>query len=301
MPPAKTEPASATPGLRRQLGALLAFAGLVALADLLAGPWTRADPRVAAAWTGGLVAAGATALGALPVLFSQRLSARSADAMLGFGAGVMLAATAFSLVMPALSAGRAQGLAPLGAALQVGLGVLLGAGAMLAAGRWVERRDAAAGPAADPARRRAALFVLAIALHNGPEGLAIGVASVGPGGDGGAASALVTGIALQDVPEGLVVALALRAAGHGRLASTLLGAATGLFEPVFALVGALAVGSSVLLLPAGLAFAAGAMLFATAHHAIPGAHEKGHATAATVGVVAGYVLMTVLDTAFASP
>lgn len=269
---------------RRALGAFIAAGGAWAL---LPPP---ADPRLAAAWAGGLVAAAATALGALPVLFSQRLSARVSDTLLGFGAGVMLAASAFSLVVPGLRAARALGYAPWAASAVVGAGIVLGALFLLAASRHAERSPRLAHHHA--ALRGAWLFVAAIALHNLPEGLAIGVAM---GGQADGARALVTGIAIQDVPEGLVVALALRAAGHGRGTAFGLGAASGLFEPLAALAGAAALSFSLALLPWGLAFAAGAMLFAVSHHVIPGAHAQGHAREASAGLIAGYVLMAVLD------
>jgi zinc transporter, ZIP family len=271
---------------RRALGALVAAGGAWALLPL------PADPALAAALRGGLVAAAATALGALPVVFSQQLSARVSDALLGFGAGVMLAASAFSLVVPGLRAARDLGHGTWGAGGIVAAGIVLGALFLLWASRHAEQSPRLARH--EPALRGAWLFVAAIALHNLPEGLAIGVA-VGGGAEG--ARALVTGIAIQDVPEGLVVALALRAAGHGRGAAFGLGAASGLFEPLAALAGAAALSVSLTLLPWGLAFAAGAMLFAVSHHVIPGAHAQGNARLATGGLIAGYVLMATLDNA----
>jgi ZIP family zinc transporter len=107
------------------------------------------------------------------------------------------------------------------------------------------------------------------------------------------------GIALQNVPEGLIVAVALRAAGYGRLRPALIGVATGLVEPVAAVIGALLVTVSAMLLPWGLAFAAGAMLFVISHEIIPESHRKGHEHHATVGLMLGFVLMLVLDSAFA--
>lgn len=269
---------------RRALGALVAAGGAWVL---LPQP---ADPRLAAALSGGLVAATATALGALPVVFAQRLSPRVSDTLLGFGAGVMLAASAFSLVVPGLRAARDQGHGAVSASAVVAAGIVLGALFLLWASRHAERSPRLAH--SEPALRGAWLFVAAIALHNLPEGLAIGVAL---GGSAHGAHALVTGIALQDVPEGLVVALALRGAGHGRGLSFGLGAASGLFEPLAALAGAAALSISAALLPWGLAFAAGAMLFAVSHHVIPGAHAQGNARLATAGLIGGYVLMAVLD------
>ncbi len=143
--------------------------------------------------------------------------------------------------------------------------------------------------------RRTWLFVFAIALHNLPEGLAIGVAY------GGAsplqAGTLTAGIAIQDVPEGLVVAMALLAAGYRRWLAVLLGMASGLVEPLGAVLGASVIGLSAGLLPWGLGFAAGAMLFVISHEIIPESHRKGHESWATGGLMIGFVLMMLLDTA----
>ena len=111
------------------------------------------------------------------------------------------------------------------------------------------------------------------------------------------ATALTTGIAIQDLPEGLVVAIALLAAGYGRLFSVGLGMASGLVEPIAAVVGAAAIGLSASLLPWGLGFAAGAMLFVISHEIIPESHRKGHEIYATCGLMLGFVLMMLLDTA----
>ncbi|MNT15947.1 zinc transporter ZupT [compost metagenome] len=145
--------------------------------------------------------------------------------------------------------------------------------------------------------RRTWLFVFAIVLHNIPEGLAIGVGYAG--NEGLRANALAIGIAIQDVPEGFVVAAALIAAGYGRGLAIALGIASGLVEPLGAVVGATVVGHSALLLPWGLGFAAGAMLFVISHEIIPESHRKGHEAFATAGLMTGFVLMMVLDTALA--
>jgi ZIP family zinc transporter len=143
--------------------------------------------------------------------------------------------------------------------------------------------------------KRAWLFVWAVALHNLPEGLAIGVAYAGV--DLGKANSLATGISIQDVPEGLVVALALRTVGYGRGISTALGVASGLIEPVAAVAGVALIGISAGLLPFALAAAAGAMLFVIANDVVPESHQNGHGTWASVALIFGFILMTVLDTA----
>ncbi len=282
--------------LRRWIGFAIMFAGLLALgvrfADYAAG-----EPVVRLALAGGMVAALATALGTVPVLLSQQLSERAQDTLFGFGAGVMLAACSFSLIIPGLDAARAGGAGPWGAGGIIGASILLGGAALLAMERLLPHEHFIKGVEGQVSRklRRTWLFVIAIALHNLPEGLAIGVAFAG--NDAARASALAAGIAIQDVPEGLVVAVALLAAGYRRSLAVGLGMASGLVEPVGAVIGAAVVAYSAALLPWGLGFAAGAMLFVISHEIIPESHRKGHEAFATGGLMLGFVLMMLLDTA----
>lgn len=287
---------------RRGIGlALVALGGLLLLGH--AWQFARNSPVVWQALLGGSMAALATALGTLPVLFSQRLSDRVQDTFLGFGAGVMLAASAFSLILPGLDAARnagAWGGGPWGAGGVMGAAILLGALALMALDKvlphehFIKGREGA-GLSAARKLRRTWLFVLAIALHNLPEGLAIGVAYAG--GDLVGANALAIGIAIQDVPEGLVVAVALLGAGYRRGVAAALGMVSGLVEPLGAVLGAIVVEYSALVLPWGLGFAAGAMLFVISHEVIPESHRKGHEAFATGGLMVGFVLMMLLDTA----
>jgi len=255
------------------------------------------NPHVSEALAGGLVAAGATALGTLPVVFSQTLSEKTQDIMFGFGAGVMLAASAFSLVVPGIAAASSLGHGPWGAASIVGGAILAGGAVLLLMDRLLPHEHFIKGKEGADAQklRRTWLFVFAIALHNVPEGLAIGVGFVG--NDPLRGTALATGIAIQDVPEGLVVAVALLAAGYGRTMAVSLGMLSGLVEPLAAVLGAAVVGWSAALLPWGLGFAAGAMLFVVSHEIIPESHRKGHEVYATAGLMVGFVLMMALDTA----
>lgn len=297
-PPASTgRHLPAGTGLRQWLGWAILLGGCLALLDMLHDHLIAQDPRLAGALLGGLMAAGATALGTLPVALSHPLSQRTNDTLLGFGAGVMLAACAFSLVMPALAVAGSQGFGPWGAGLLVGAGILLGGMVLLLIDRLMPHEHFIKGPEGRSSHslKRAWLFVLAIGLHNMPEGLAIGVAFGGP--DLLGAQALATGIAIQDVPEGLVVAMALRSVGYGRALAVALGVASGLVEPVFAVMGAAVVGLSAPLLPWGLAAAAGAMLYVISHEIIPESHRQGHEAFATTGLMLGFVLMMVLDTA----
>ncbi|MBP8229730.1 MAG: ZIP family metal transporter [Xylophilus sp.] len=255
------------------------------------------NSAVQGALIGGAVAALATALGTVPVMFSQRLSDRTQDSLFGFGAGVMLAACAFSLIIPGIAAARASGASAWGAGGVVGVAILLGGAVLLVMERLLPHEHFIKGVEGQSARtlRRTWLFVFAIALHNLPEGLAIGVGYAG--NDAVRASALATGIAIQDVPEGLVVAVALLAAGYKRALAVGIGMASGLVEPVGAVLGAAVVSYSAALLPWGLGFAAGAMLFVVSHEIIPESHRKGHEVYATAGLMLGFVLMMILDTA----
>lgn len=290
LPPAAT--------FRRLLGTGIVVLGLFAM---LQGLWQhlRSDypAPVFNAFLGGSMAAIATALGALPVLFSQRLSDRVQDSLFGFGAGVMLAACSFSLIVPAIGAAEAAGSGNWGSGLIVGGGIILGAALLLLMEHYLPHEHFIKGVEghAAIALRRTWLFVFAIVLHNLPEGLAIGVGYAG--NDSVRAAALAMGISIQDVPEGLVVAVALVSAGYKRSTAVLIGMASGLVEPVGAVVGAAVVSLSSALLPWGLAFAAGAMLFVISHEIIPESHRKGHEAFATGGLILGFVLMMLLDTA----
>ncbi|WP_051243379.1 ZIP family metal transporter [Azohydromonas australica] len=284
---------------RQRLGLLLFAAGCLAGGVLLWESLADWPPAVRQALLAGSLAAAATALGTLPVLLAQQSSTRTRDTMLGFGAGVMLAACAFSLTIPALNAAKSQGAGPWQAGGIVGGGIVLGALLLLALDRWLPHEHFIKGFERDNPRahalKRTWLFVFAVSLHNLPEGLAIGVAFAGT--NPVSAAALSTGIAIQDVPEGLVIALALQGVGYARGFSVLLGAVSGLIEPVGAVLGAAVIGLSAGLLPWGLAFAAGAMLFVISHEVIPESHRAGHEGHATMGLIIGFVLMMVLDTA----
>lgn len=289
-------PPSAT--LRRLLGLGIVVLGLFAM---LQSFWRMLQAQypepVFEAFLAGLMAAVATALGTLPVWFSQRLSERVLDSLFGFGAGVMLAAVSFSLIVPGIEVARTTGSGPWGAGAIAGGGILLGAAVLLLVERAVPHEHFIKGVEGQRAQtlRRSWLFVFAIVLHNIPEGLAIGVAYAGS--HTANASTLATGIAIQDIPEGLVVSVALIAAGYGRAVAIAIGMLSGIVEPMAAVLAAMVVGVSEQLLPWGLAFAAGAMLFVISHEIIPESHRKGHEAFATAGLMLGFVLMLLLDTA----
>jgi ZIP family zinc transporter len=295
---ADMQPRQARP-IREWIGFAIVAAGLL-VGVLQFWQFVRGDPLVWNALLGGSVAALATALGTLPVLFSQKLPERLQDTLFGFGAGVMLAASAFSLIIPGLAAAKNAAVFGGGnwaAGGVIGSAILLGGIVLMLMDRVLPHEHFIKGREGQAAKqlRRTWLFVFAIALHNVPEGLAIGVGYAA--NNGLRADALATGIAIQDVPEGLVVAVALLAAGYSRMFAVLIGMASGLVEPLGAVLGAAVVGHSAMLLPWGLGFAAGAMLFVISHEIIPESHRKGHEAFATSGLMIGFVLMMLLDTA----
>lgn len=258
---------------------------------------TRLDTPMGQALAGSAVAALATALGALPALFVRHISARWEDVMLGFGAGVMVAASCFSLILPGIEAGTGiLGSKPAGA-LIVATGLLLGALSLLLADRMVPHEHPAAGRHGPDwiQLRRVWLMVFAIALHNFPEGMAIGVGFAG--GDASVGIPLAAAIAIQDVPEGLVVAVALRTVAYAPWKAAAAGALTGLAEPLGAVVGVALTSGFAPFYPLGLGFAAGAMIWVVSHEIIPETHRKGHEQAATLGLIGGFMVMMLLDTA----
>lgn len=261
----------------------------------LAGSLSTMSPLIAALLA-TLFTAFATGMGALPILLTREVSARAQTAMLGFSAGVMLAASIFSLILPAIAAAGAMTGGKVGGVLLTSSAVLLGAGLLLIMDRVIPHEHAVQGVHGlhYEAMRRVWLFVFAITLHNIPEGLAIGVSFAGEGYSAGFPLAL--GIAVQNMPEGLAVALAMLTLNYTRAQSVLIGFATGLVEPLGALLGAGAIAVSSTLLPWGLGFAAGAMLFVISHEIIPESHRNGRETAATIGLFIGFVLMMSFDT-----
>lgn len=255
-----------------------------------------ASPYLHYALLGGAAGFATTALGALPALVLRGIPQKLEDSMLGLAAGMMLAASAFSLLLPGLEAGeKILGSASLGAGVVVS-GMTLGVLLMLGLDEFTPHEHDKTGPCGPGHERcgRVWLFVFAIALHNLPEGMAIGVSFAQ--GDMSVGLPLTTAIALQDIPEGLAVALALRAAGFAPSTAVLAAIGSGLLEPVGALLGAGLSSGLALAYPVGLGLAAGAMLFVVSHEVIPETHRNGHQTPATLGLMAGFALMMVLDT-----
>lgn len=263
--------------------------------------WFASQSAVLQAFLATCFTWGVTALGASLVFLLRSESRRVLDTMLGFTAGVMVAASFWSLLAPAKDYASGGSLPPW---IPVTFGFLLGA-AMI----WVVDRllphlhlDAPASEVEGVATewRRSTLLVTAITLHNVPEGLAVGVAfgaAATSGSDVAFVSActLALGIGLQNFPEGLAVSFPLRRAGLSGRRAFAWGQVSGMVEPVAGVIGALAVTMWLPLLPWALAFAAGAMIYVVFEEVIPEAHRGGFGDHATIGAIVGFATMTALD------
>ncbi len=239
----------------------------------------------------------ATAVGAIPALFIRKMNARFSDSALGFAAGMMLAASAFSLLLPGIAAASELADNRFLGSLTVVFGMAIGVLLMLGIDAFTPHEHVkgdACGPGFERFNR-VWLFVFAIILHNFPEGMAIGVAF--SQGDLNVGIPLTTAIAIQDIPEGLVVALALQSAGIPSKKAILVAVLSGIVEPIGAVIGVILASGFAFAYPIGLGLAAGAMIFVVSHEVIPQTHKNGHQTPATIGLMAGFALMLMLDTA----
>lgn len=265
--------------------------------------WFLALSPMAQAFLAGCFTWLVTALGAALVVFFREINKRVLNGMLGFAAGVMIAASFWSLLSPAIEMSE-QGVLP--SWLPPAVGFLLGALALWAMdkviphlhiGAPLEERE---GP--KTSWHRSVLLVSAITLHNIPEGLAIGVAfgAAAAGYEGATvvgAMILALGIGIQNFPEGAAVSVPLRREGFSRLKAFVYGQYSGLVEPISAVLGALLVVWAEPILPYALSFAAGAMLFVVVEELIPESQRGGTTDLATVGAMVGFTLMMVLDVA----
>ncbi len=260
------------------------------------------------AFLAGLFTFGMTALGAALILLRRNPSQRMMDVLLGFSAGVMLAASFWSLLVPSVQIARENGgLAWLPPALGFAVGGigLWALDKVMPHAHLILPGSALAPEGVRTTWTRSTLLVLAITLHHIPEGLALGVAagaaaSGAPGTSIGATFALALGLGIQNLPEGLAVSALLRREGASRGRAVYLGAMTGSVEPIAAVLGAAAIGLSLALLPYGLAFAAGAMVFIVIEELVPECQRCGHADSAVLAAIIGFTLMTVLDIALGS-
>jgi ZIP family zinc transporter len=247
---------------------------------------------------------GMTALGAAPVFMAKTVNRKLLDGMLGFAAGVMIAASYWSLLAPALEMSEGQSL-PTWFPPAVGF---LAGGIFLAGIDKVLPHLHIGLPETEAEGlkttwHRSVLLILSITLHNIPEGLAVGVAfgavAAGlPAATLSSAVALAIGIGIQNFPEGTAVALPLRREGMSRLKSFWYGQLSAVVEPVAAVIGAAAVLLARPVLPYALSFAAGAMIFVVIEELIPESQAGGNTDIATTGAMAGFVVMMVLDVAF---
>jgi ZIP family zinc transporter len=267
--------------------------------------WFRNLNPIVQALLAGLFTWALTAAGAAAVFVFRQVDRRLLDTSLGFAAGVMIAASYWSLLAPAIAMSEQMGLVVWVPPL---IGFLAGAGVLRLADRLLPHLHLFAPAASAEGVRtglpRTALLVLAITLHNIPEGLAVGVAfgAAAAGADTAtlsAAIALAIGIGLQNFPEGMAVAVPLRGDGMSPARSFYYGQMSAWVEPIAAVGGAAAVLVMQPLLPYALAFAAGAMIFVVVEEVIPESHSGGHPDLATSGAIVGFATMMVLDVALA--
>jgi len=247
-----------------------------------------------------------TAAGAALVFSSKRFSQRYLDASLGMAAGVMIAASFWSLLAPAIEM-SAKSYGDLWKWLPPLVGFILGAVVLRIADKIIPHihPDLATPEGIKTSWRRSTLLVLAITLHNIPEGLAVGVAfgaaanmtGAEQTAQIGAAIALAIGIGLQNFPEGTAVALPLRREGMSRFRCFWYGQLSAVVEPVAGVLGAALVILMSAVLPYALAFAAGAMIFVVAEELIPESQRHGNVDLATLGVIGGFGVMMTLDVA----
>jgi ZIP family zinc transporter len=265
--------------------------------------WFGTQPPVIQALLATLFTWGVTALGASLVFFFRGLHQRALDGMMGFAAGVMIAASFWSLLAPSIELAEAAGEVPW---VPASVGFLAGGGFIWGLDRILPhlhigfpRSEAEGLPTS---WHRSVLLVLAITLHNIPEGLAVGVAFGAlahdiPGASLPAAIALSIGIGLQNFPEGVSVSVPLRREGMSRGRSFFWGQLSGAVEPIAGVIGALAVISVKALLPYALAFAAGAMIFVVVEELIPESQLNKNTDTATLGALLGFAVMMILDVA----
>jgi zinc transporter, ZIP family len=240
-----------------------------------------------------------TTVGTIPVFFTKMVSHKLLAAMLGMAAGVMVAASFWSLLAPAIKLSN-------GSWVPVTIGFLLGGAALLGVDALLPHLHPSLRDCTEEgvhtSWKHSVLLVLAVTLHNIPEGLTIGVAfgAVGAGIPEASfmgALVLALGIGLQNLPEGMAVAMPLRCEGLSRWRAFAWGALSGIVEPIAAVLGAWLVLTIRPVLPYALAFAAGAMIYVVVEELIPEAGEQGHGHLATIGAMFGFAVMMVLEVA----
>lgn len=246
-------------------------------------------------FTASILAGLATGFGALPALWLTKISDELFNSLLGAAAGVMLAATAFSLLVPGLEYGNlfwaGKGIYVVSAGMLIGAVFLHQADKQLPHIHFDTLSDAQLNTL-----KKIWLFIIAITIHNFPEGMAVGV-SFGAG-DMKNGLVLASAIALQNIPEGLAVALPLVGLGYNKWKAVGIATLTGLVEPVGGLLGVTMVTIFEQILPIAMGFAAGAQLFVISEEIIPETHSKGRSRYATFSLMGGFILMMILDNLF---
>ena len=235
---------------------------------------------------------GATVIGALIGFFTGKISSRWNSIILGFAAGIMLAAAVFGLILPSVEAVGVNGIwIPV-------VGILSGAVFLNIADKFTPHLHSLTGVEREEHSNNASinkvlLFVMAIAIHNFPEGIAAGVAF--GAGDTGSALSVALGIALQNIPEGMVIISPMILAGVSKTRTLAIASLTGVVEIVGTFIGYFAAGISFAVLPFLLAFAGGTMLYVISDEMIPETHSDGTANGATYALLAGFCVMLVLN------
>ncbi len=241
-----------------------------------------------------------TAAGAGLVFFFHEINRKALDGMLGFAAGVMIAASCFGLLGPAIDQTDGEGLSKV---LPAAFGFVMGGVCMRVIDAYLPHLHPGAPPeeteGVKTSWHRSKLLISAITLHNVPEGLAVGVAfGAASSGDGiGAAIALSIGIGIQNFPEGAAVSVPLRREGLSKKESFWWGQLSAMVEPIAAVLGAATIVYADPILPYALAFAAGAMIFVVVEELVPEAHRGKNGDIATMGVMLGFTIMMILDVA----
>jgi ZIP family zinc transporter len=276
--------------------------------DLELYKWFIEQSAIIQALIGGLFTWFLTALGATLVFFFKSINRKILDMCLGFTGGVMIAASFWSLLSPAIATVEKQqelGITNLPIWFAPAVGFLLGALFLYFLDKKIphlhlfESVENAEGPKTD--LKKTELLVLAIALHNIPEGLAVGVAfgalasGMDIGMEMGGAIALAIGMGLQNAPEGFAVSMPLRRQGMSKFKSWQWGQLSAIVEPIFAVIGAAIVISVYPILPYALSFAAGAMIFIVIEEVIPESQRGGNVDLASIGLILGFIVMMILD------
>lgn len=256
---------------------------------------------VVSALIAGLFTWGVTALGASVVFLSNTVNRKFLNMMLGFTGGVMVAASFWSLLAPAIEMSEGESFAKV---MPSALGFVMGALFIFGLDKLMPHLHVNFAKSEGPKSnwQRTTLLTIAIALHNIPEGLAVGVlfGGVATGSAGASISGavlLAIGIGIQNFPEGIAVSMPLRRMGMSRWRSFTYGQMSAIVEPIFAVIGAMAVGFFEPLLPYALSFAAGAMIFVVIEEVIPETQADGHSDVPILGFILGFVVMMVLDVA----